>query len=331
MRTPRVLALGLTALVLVTACSSGATPTPAAPSTPASSAAASSGASAAPSVKASIPPSLEIIKIGSDNFYESKLVAEIYAQVLANAGYPVERKFGLGSRQERIPAMDAGQVDLVPEYVGSGLGFYDKKQITGDGQKNADLLQAALTAAKKPITVLAIAPGTDTNAFAVRPETASSLGLTKMSDLAAHQADLKWGLPSDCDTNPLCAGALKDYGITYPPAKRTALGACDVPMAQALQGKAIDVAEFCSTQPAIAQFGFIVLVDDKATQPAENIAPLVSNALLDKVDKASFEKLLNDASAKITTEALTSMGVDVAVNQKDVSEVAKAFIAANGL
>jgi osmoprotectant transport system substrate-binding protein len=331
MRTPRVLALGLTALVLVGACSSGATPTPAAPSTPASSAAASAEASAAPSTKASVAPSLEIVKIGSDNFYESKLVAEIYAQVLSNAGYPVERKFGLGSRQERIPAMDAGQVDLVPEYVGSGLGFYDKKQITGDGQKNADALQAALTAAKKPITVLGIAPGTDTNAFAVRPDTASSLGLTKMSDLAAHQDALKWGLPSDCDTNPLCAGALKDYGLTYPPKQRTALGACDVPMAQALQGKAIDVAEFCSTQPAIAQFGFIVLVDDKATQPAENIAPLVNNSLLDKVDKASFEKLLNDASAKITTEALTSMGVDVAVNQKDVSEVAKAFIAANGL
>ena len=109
--------------------------------------------------------------------------------------------------------------------------------------------------------------------------------LAKMSDLAAHQDELKWGLPADCDTNPLCAGALKDYGINYPPKQRTALGACDVPMAQALQGKAIDVAEFCSTQPAIAQFGFVVLEDDKKTQPAENIAPLVRNDYLAKVDE----------------------------------------------
>jgi osmoprotectant transport system substrate-binding protein len=225
--------------------------------------------------------------------------------------------------------MDAGQIDLVPEYVGSGLGFYDKTKITSDGQKNADALQVALTS--KNITVLAIAPGTDTNAFAVRQDTATTLSLSKMSDLAAHQDNLKWGLPSDCDTNPLCAGALQTYGITYPPKQRTPLGACDVPMATALQGGAIDVAEFCSTQPAIAQFNFVVLADDKGTQPAENIAPLVRNDYLAKVDADAFKKLLNDASAKITTEALTTMGVQVAVDQKDVAEVAKAFLKTNGL
>jgi osmoprotectant transport system substrate-binding protein len=326
MRTPRVLAAGLTVLVLVAACSTGggATQSPSSSTGGGASQPASQPASAPASEAAKAP-----IKIGSDNFYESKLVAEIYAQVLENAGYTVERKFGLGSRQERIPAMDSGQVDLVPEYVGSGLGFYDKTKISGDGQKNADALQAALTS--KNITVLAIAPGTDTNAFAVRADTASSLSLAKMSDLAAHQDQLKWGLPSDCDTNPLCAGALKDYGINYPPKQRTALGACDVPMAQALQGKAIDVAEFCSTQPAIAQFGFVVLEDDKQTQPAENLAPLVRDDYLAKVDKDAFSKLLNDASAKITTEELTKMGVEVAVNQKDVPEVAKAFLQAQGL
>src|SRR5690349_6392351 len=307
MRTPRVLALALTTMALISACSSGGGSSTA-PSAATPSTAPSVAASVAPSVAASEAAKAPI-KIGSDNFYESKLVAEIYAQVLENAGYTVERKFGLGSRQERIPAMDAGQVDLVPEYVGSGLGFYDKTKITGDGQKNADALQAALTA--KNITVLAIAPGTDTNAFAVRADTASTMSLSKMSDLAAHQDQLKWGLPSDCDTNPLCAGALKDYGINYPPKQRTALGACDVPMAQALQGKAIDVAEFCSTQPAIAQFGFVVLEDDKQTQPAENLAPLVRDDYLAKVDKDAFSKLLNDASAKITTEELTKMGVEV--------------------
>jgi osmoprotectant transport system substrate-binding protein len=326
MRTPRVLAAGLTVLVLVAACSTGggATQSPSSSTGGGASQPASQPASAPASEAAKAP-----IKIGSDNFSESKLVAEIYAQVLENAGYTVERKFGLGSRQERIPAMDSGQVDLVPEYVGSGLGFYDKSKISGDGQKNADALQEALKA--KNITVLAIAPGTDTNAFAVRADTASTMSLSKMSDLAAHQDQLKWGLPSDCDTNPLCAGALKDYGINYPPKQRTALGACDVPMAQALQGKAIDVAEFCSTQPAIAQFGFVVLEDDKQTQPAENLAPLVRDDYLAKVDKDAFSKLLNDASAKITTEELTKMGVEVAVNQKDVGEVAKAFLQAQGL
>ena len=327
MRTSRVLAVAFTALTLVGACTSGGGSTTA-PSAVTPSTAPTEATSAAPSTAASEAAKAPI-KIGSDNFYESKLVAEIYSQVLENAGYTVERKFGLGSRQERIPTMDAGQVDLVPEYVGSGLGFYDKTKISGDGTANATALQAALT--PKGITVLGISPGQDTNAFAVRSEDATSKNLTKLSDLAAIQDTLKWGLPADCDTNPLCSGALKTYGINYPPKNRQALGACDVPMATALQGKAIDVAEFCSTQPAIAQFGFTVLEDDKKTQPAENLAPLVRDDYLAKVDKTAFQALLDAASAKITTEALTTMGVDVAVNQKDVAEVAKAFLLAQGL
>ncbi len=323
MRTPRVLALGMATLVLVGACSSGATPAPSsAPSKAASTTPASAPASVPAAAKADI-------RIGSDNFYESKLMGEIYAQALEHAGYKVERKFGLGSRQERIPTMDAGQIDLVAEYVGSGLGFYDKTKITGDGQANADALQAAVKS--KGLTVLGITPGQDQNAFAVRAETATSMTLAKMSDLAAHQADIKWGLPSDCDTNALCKGALVEYGITYPPAKRTALDACSVPMAQALQGKAIDLAEFCSTQPAIAQFGFVLLVDDKKTQPAENIAPLVRDDYLAKVDAAAFKAILDGVSAKVTTELLTSMGVDVDVTHKDVKEVATAFLTAQGL
>src|SRR3954454_15657264 len=333
MRTPRVLALALTTVALISACSSG-TGTSTAPSAAAPSTAPSVAASVTPSVAPSVAASEAAkapIKIGSATSYESKLVGEIYAQVLEHAGYTVERKFGLGSRQERIPTMDSGQVDMVPEYVGSGLGFYDPTKITGDGQANATALQAALDAANKNITVLGISPGQDTNAFAVRADDATSKNLKSISDLAAIQDTLKWGLPSDCDTNPLCSGALKDYGINYPPKQRQALGACDVPMAQALQGKAIDVAELCSTQPAIAQFGFTVLQDDKQTQPAENLAPLVRNDYLAKVDKTAFEKVLNDASQKITTEELTKMGVDVAVNHKDVGEVAKAFLQAQGL
>jgi len=322
MRTPRVLALGMATLVLVGACSSGGGASTAPSTAPSTAASAPASAAASAAAKADI-------KIGSDNFYESKLMGEIYAQALENAGYKVERKFGLGSRQERIPTMDAGQIDLVAEYVGSGLGFYDKTKISGDGAANATALQEVLK--PKGITVLGISPGQDTNAFVVRAEDATAKNLKKLSDLAAVQDTLKWGLPSDCDTNPLCSGALKDYGITYPPKQRTALGACDVPMATALQAKAIDVAELCSTQPAIVQFGFVVLEDDKKTQPAENIAPLVRDDYLAKVDAAAFKALLDAVSAKVTTDALTQMGKEVAIDQKDVKDVAAAFLKAQGL
>ena len=324
MRIPRVLALGMSILVLISACSTGggSSQSAAAPST---SAQASTPASEPPASEGPKAP----IRIGSDNFYESELMGEIYGQVLEAAGYTVERKFKLGSRQQRIEIMDAGEVDLVAEYVGSGLGFYDKAKITGDGEANAKALQTVLT--PKGITVLGITPGEDTNAFVVRKETSDSLSLTKMSQLAAVQDQLKWGLPSDCDTNPLCSGALKDYGITYPPKQREALGACDVPMATALEGKAIDLAELCSTQPAIVQFGFVTLEDDLDTQPAENIAPLVRDDYLAKVDKAAFQALLDAASAKMTTEELTKLGVLIAVDQKDIKDVAKQWLTDQGL
>ena len=120
MRLSRTLALGAATLVLISACSSGGGGSPsAAPSSAAPSVAPSS---AAPSEEPSSAVALPTVRIGSDNFYESKLMAEIYAQVLENAGYTVERNLGLGSRQERVPAFEGGQVDLVPEYVGSGLG-----------------------------------------------------------------------------------------------------------------------------------------------------------------------------------------------------------------
>jgi osmoprotectant transport system substrate-binding protein len=272
------------------------------------------------------------VRIGSDNFYESRLMAEIYAQVLENDGYTVVRSFGLGSRQERAPAFEEGQVDLVPEYVGSGLGFYDATQITGDGETNRDRLQAILAERAGGITVFAITPGEDTNAAVVRQETADELSLGSMSDLAAVQDQLIWGLPPDCDENPLCKGALEQYGLTYPPAARESLAACDVPIAEALEGGAVDFAWLCSTQPAIVQFGFVVLDDDLDTQPAENIAPLVRNDYLEQVgDAAAFQALLDNASAKMTTEELTTLGVEVAVNQREVDEVAAEWLTAQGL
>ena len=270
------------------------------------------------------------ITIGSDGFYESHVVAEMFAQVLERDGYTVTRNLGIGSRLVRQPALEAGQIDLSPEYVGSGLGYYDTAKITGDGEQNRTALAGELTA--KGISVFGISPGEDTNAGVVRKETADSLGLSKLSDLAAVQDQLSWGLPGDCDTNPLCKGALESYGINYPPAKRQTLDACGGPIAEALNLKAIDFAWLCSTQPAISAFGFVLLEDDKDTQPAENMTALVRTDFLDTVgDKVAFQKLLDDVLAKLTTTELLKLGVEIDVNKKDIADVARDFLAANGL
>ncbi|MER3418001.1 MAG: hypothetical protein C4343_02570, partial [Chloroflexota bacterium] len=213
-----------------------------------------------------------------------------------------------------------------------GLGYYDPSKVSSDPAKNKQALQEILNGKGGGITVLAYTPGEDTNAFVVRKDTANQYGLAKMSDLTAVQDQLKWGLPPECETNPLCRGALETaYGIRWPPKQIELLAACDAPIAEALNSGAVDVAELCSTQPAIGQFRFVALEDDKQTQPAENIAPLVRNDYLAKLgDRTAFEQLLDRVSAKITTQVLIDLGVKVAVEQQGEADVARAWLRENG-
>jgi osmoprotectant transport system substrate-binding protein len=301
MRLNRVLALGASLLVLLSACTTGGGSKP-------------------------------TIKIGSDGFYEAKLMAEIYAQALEAKGYTADRTgIGIGARKVSAPALESGQIDLKPEYIGSGLAFYDPTKSTSDPAANAAALQAVLTGKGGGITVLNYSPATDYNAFVVRKDTSDQFSLTKLSQVAAINPPLKIGVATDCPTNPVCGKALKDaYGIDVAQAKL--LSPCDTPMVQALLGKTIDVGELCSTQPDIQVNGWVILDDDKKTRPAENIAPLVRNDYLTKLggDKDAFTKILNDVSAKMDTLTLTDLGKQVSVDKKDIAAVAKDWLKKNG-
>ena len=308
MRLSRRLALGAIALVLIGACGSGGGSKP-------------------------------TIKIGSVSFDEAKVMAELYAQALEAKGYTVDRAgIGLGDRPVVAPAIESGQIDLQPEYIGSRLGYEIAHSPgasgapTGDSAANAQQLQTYLTA--KNLTALSYTPAIDTNAFVVRAETAQQLNLAKMSDTAAVQDQLNWGLATDCPTNPLCGkegGALEQYGLTRDTlAGATLLSACSTPMADALKAGTIDVAELCSTQPDILVNGWVILEDDKHTQPADNVAPVVRNDYLAKVNRTEFDKILNDVSAQIDTTTLASLYKQVAVDRKDVKDVARDWLRSKG-
>ena len=315
MRKNRTLALGAVLLTLaMSACAPGGGES------------SSPGESAGPS--ASEPAAGGTLTIGSAGFYESQLMAEIYAQALEAAGYTVERNIGIGPRPETYPALSSGQIDMMPEYIGSLTTFLE-----GEASGDPDETFAALTALIEADGLIALdyTEGQDQNAFVVRSETAEEYGLETMSDLAAVATELVWGLPPECETNPLCAGALEDaYGIPYAELEIEPLDACDAPVATALNDGLIDVAELCSTQPDIERFGFVRLEDDLKTQPAENIVPVISQEKLDELGDG-FAEVLNNVSAQMTTEDLTSLGVQVAVEQRDVAEVAAEWLTDKGL
>ena len=298
MRKFRMLALGASLLVLFGACTTGGGSKP-------------------------------TIKIGSDNFDEVKVVAEIYGQVLEKAGYTVDRAgIGLGTRDATNNALFSGQLDMKPEYIGTGAAKLGGEK-TSDPAKNAASLQTVLTA--KNVTVFGYTPGQDTNAFVVRKETADQFHLAKWSDLTAVAAQLKWGLATDCPTSTVCGGALKDsYAIDISKLQVTLLDACSAAMDAALTNKTVDVAELCSTGPEIITNGWVILQDDKSTQPAENIAPIIRNDWLAKTDKAAVQKLLDAVSAKIDTATLADLYKQVSVDKKDLKDVASTWLKANG-
>lgn len=124
-----------------------------------------------------------IIVVGSANFSESTTIGEIYAQALTRAGFPVDRRLGIGNRATYFPLVRSGEVGLMPEYVGSLLGYLDEDATeSSDSAEAHAALEAALSGSG--LSALAAAPGEDKNGIAVTRQTAQDHGLTKVSDLA---------------------------------------------------------------------------------------------------------------------------------------------------
>jgi osmoprotectant transport system substrate-binding protein len=305
MRRFRMLALGASVLALVSACGMGG------------------GASPTPQVN---------IRVGSAGFYESALMAEIYAQVLEANGYTVTRQLQVGPRPTTFPALEGGDFDLMPEYIGSLLEFLAEGagEASSDAEATYQRLQERLE--ERELTALGYTTAEDTNAIVVRRDTAEQYGLGTVSDLAAVQDEVTWGLPPECETNPLCGGALRDaYGIDFDQIQLVELGACGGEIATALNGGAVDVGQLCSTQPDIASFDFVVLEDDRGTQPAENIAPIVRQQLLSQVSAETLAGILDPVSEAMTTEDLTRLNVRVGIDQEDFDVVARDWLEERGL
>jgi len=269
--------------------------------------------------------------VGSTNFYEQITLGELYSQILEANGYKVTRKFNLGNREIVEPAIESGQIDVDAEYLATLLAFVDKDgkiaKPTTDPKETQTGLQKVLDA--KGLTVLDPAAATDQNGFVVAQATASSKSLKKLSDLAPIGNTLVLGGPPECPTRPFCALGLKNtYGITFKDFKPLDAGG---PLTvAALDGKQIDVGLLFTSDPSIVAKNFVLLDDDKHLQLADNIAPVVRNALLQK-DDGTLKRLLNSISAKLTQAELNDMNKQVAVDKADSKVVAAAWLKKQGL
>ncbi|HEU4354696.1 MAG TPA: ABC transporter substrate-binding protein [Actinomycetota bacterium] len=261
----------------------------------------------------------------SGGFAENQIVAEMYAQVLEDAGYAVERELDLRSREVSQNALESGRIDLKPEYLSSLLLFMDPNARASDDPADAasevrDLLRS------RGITLLTPSRAQDTNQFVANAETAERFNLTTMSSLAPVADRLTLGAPPECVQRVICLPGLKGvYGIVFDDFRPLDVGGPQT--VAALANDEVQVGLLFSTDPRISQRGFVPLLDDKHLQNAENITPVIrSEKLNDEV-----RTLLDAVSERLTTRAVTGLVGQVVIDGQDVSIVARDFLTANGL
>lgn len=155
------------------------------------------------------------IDVGSSNFAESNIAAQLYGQALEAAGVDVSYTPDIGARDVYYPALESGDIDLVPEFTGTLLGFLDGAATPSPDVEEV-LAQLRPLAEEDGVTILEPAEADSVNTFVVTQETADEYGLATVSDLAGVSDSLVLGGPPECPERPYCLVGLQDtYGLTF--------------------------------------------------------------------------------------------------------------------
>jgi osmoprotectant transport system substrate-binding protein len=313
----RIWAVCILALsVILSACDTGTASNPTATPAPA----ATSGSTSAGGK----------VVVSSKNFTEEVILGEMYAQVLENAGVPVDRKLNLGTTaiaQEALVKGGAnGGIDLYPEYTSTGLIAVLKQAAINDPE-------AAYQAVKKgyetqfKLTWLDKTPMNDTQAMVTTKDMSDQKGIKSLQDLCDKASDLTIAARSEFQTREDALPALqKIYGGCKFKEIKVVESAL---LYKALTDKQVDAAQADGTAGEIAGYSLVLLADPKHYGPPDNVAPVVRDDVLAKYPQIS--DLLNGLSAKITDSEISALNWDVAGNKKEPADVAKAWLVKQGL
>jgi osmoprotectant transport system substrate-binding protein len=269
----------------------------------------------------------DAITVGSFNFGESVVLAELYSQALEGGGFRVRRAYELGTREFVGPALAAGLVDVVPEYGGSALEFWSLNAQAGTSDATATLEQLRRVLAARGLVALDPAPAQDANTFVVTRQTAERYGLRAVSDLGPVARQLTFGGPPECPTRPFCLlGLQRVYGLRFK--DLVSLDTAGPVTLQAIENGNVDVALLLTTDPAVGG-PLVELTDDRRLQPAENVTPLVRREVIDRWGPGVAARL-DAVSRRLTTEDLRHLNALVAGGES-APAVARQWLIAEGL
>jgi osmoprotectant transport system substrate-binding protein len=269
------------------------------------------------------PVSSDTIAIGSADFPESTLLAEIFAGALEAKGVKVTKRLNIGSREVYLPALKDGSIDMVPEYTGVLLQYFDKD---AKQQFSPEVYAALKTKVPSGLEVLDQASAEDKDAVVVTAETAAQYKLSSIADLKPVADKLVLGGPSEWKTRPTgVPGLKKKYDLTFKSFKSLDAGG---PLTiDALKKGQVQAANVFSTDPNISANGWKVLSDPEGLFAAQNIVPLIRTSKATDTVKTT----VNQVTVMLTTPGVSALLKQVVLDKKDPATVAKEWLTTNNL
>lgn len=259
--------------------------------------------------------------VGSQDYYSNEIIAETYAQALEGAGFRVDRQLRIGQREVYMPEIEAGAIDVFPEYTGNLLQYLDQNVSAHTSEEVYAALQTALPSG---LRALDQAPATDQDSYVVTAEFAHAHSLTSIGDLAGA-GTLTLGGNSELQTRPYGpTGLSQTYGVTvgFTPIEDSG-GPLTV---KALKDGDIQLANIYSSDPALADGTLQVLDDPKGLFLASHVVPLASSRVND--DAAA---VINRVSAALDARDLVEMNRASTMEQKSASQIARDWLLSEGL
>ncbi|GAA0577395.1 ABC transporter substrate-binding protein [Kribbella sandramycini] len=269
------------------------------------------------------PDKVDSITVGSANFAESQVLAEIYAQALEAKGIKVTKKLNIGAREVYMAAIQDKSIDLLPEYTGATLVYFKKDATENEAEAVYKAIQPALP---KGLEVLDKSPAADEDAIVVTKATADKYSLKSIADLKPVGKELVAGGGPEFKTRKAGVAGMKDvYGIEFKEFKSLDPGG---PLSlKALLDNTVQVTQFFTTQSVIKDNNLVVLEDPEHIHLPNNIVPLI------RTDHKSPDvaSTLNAVQAKLTTEGLTDLVKRIDVGKESADAVAKDWLSKNPL
>ncbi|WP_316670870.1 ABC transporter substrate-binding protein [uncultured Propionibacterium sp.] len=274
------------------------------------------------STSAQGPAAGSTVVVASQQYYSNEIIAELYAQALENAGRTVERQFQIGQREFYMPELESGALDLIPEYGGNLLQYYDKSSTASDAEAIARALVDALPSG---LHVLAAAEASDQDSYTVTRASADRYALGSIGDLSKIGGTVTVAANSEFATRLYGTDGVKNiYGVDI-----DVLGVEDSggPLTvKALTDGRAQAADIYTSDPAIDTNDLVVLEDPRNLILPQRVTPLAS-AKIGDADAAAIAEV----NARLTSDELRGLNRQSTVEQRSSADIARDWLSAKGI